>query len=116
MVFKNIENKRAIERRYYQRYREEILLRKRQPRAREINKLATKKYYEAHKKDRNFKKNASNIARKNIPLAQFCELCPEDDKRKPMARHHPNHNYPLIVISVCSQCHRHCDRNTVEVD
>ena len=51
------------------------------------------------------KVRAEKIAKK-IPLAEFCELCPEDDKRKSVMRHHPDYDYPEIFVSVCGSCHR----------
>jgi hypothetical protein len=51
------------------------------------------------------KLRAEKLAQK-IPLKEFCELCPEDDKRKAVMRHHPDYNYPEIFVSTCGACHR----------
>ena len=40
-----------------------------------------------------------------IPLAKFCEVCPEDDVRKATHRHHPDYDYPQIIVSCCTACH-----------
>jgi hypothetical protein len=42
-----------------------------------------------------------------VPLAEFCEVCPEDDLRKATDRHHPDYNYPRIIVSCCGQCHKY---------
>ena len=39
------------------------------------------------------------------PLALYCELCPEDDKRKATQRHHLDYDHPEIFVSCCSLCH-----------
>jgi hypothetical protein len=44
-----------------------------------------------------------------IPLAEFCEFCPEDDKQKAVERHHPDHDYPEIFVSVCKSCHMYIE-------
>lgn len=41
----------------------------------------------------------------NLSIAEFCEVCPEDDVRKATANHHPDYNYPEIVVSCCDSCH-----------
>jgi hypothetical protein len=52
------------------------------------------------------KVKAEKLAQK-VSLEEFCELCPEDDKRKAIMRHHPDYDYPEIFVSVCGACHRH---------
>lgn len=34
-----------------------------------------------------------------------CEVCPEDDIQKATAKHHPDYNYPQIIVSCCDTCH-----------
>jgi hypothetical protein len=52
---------------------------------------------------------ARNHAEK-YPLAEFCEVCPEDDKRKATQRHHPDYAYPDIFVSCCASCHNYIDK------
>jgi hypothetical protein len=56
------------------------------------------------------KARADRIARYYVELAKFCELCPNDDVRFAELRHHPDYDYPLVVVSVCSLCHSWLDR------
>ena len=55
------------------------------------------------------KKAAQLMALRHIPLEGFCELCPEDDRRMATERHHPDYDYPLIVIFSCKECHHYAD-------
>jgi hypothetical protein len=58
------------------------------------------------------KKSAQLMALRNVPLGKECELCPEDDKRtENLERHHPDYDYPLIIVTTCQECHE-----WVEVD
>jgi len=45
-----------------------------------------------------------------VVLAEFCEVCPEDDVRKATGNHHPDYDYPQIVVSCCSSCHNYLNR------
>ena len=38
----------------------------------------------------------------------------EDDKHKAIEKHHPDYDYPLIIVSVCKDCHVVADRTTME--
>lgn len=61
-----------------------------------------KRYKDNHKHI----KNAQQLAERNIPLGDKCELCPEDDiHTENLERHHPDYDYPLIIITVCKECH-----------
>lgn len=44
-----------------------------------------------------------------VPLAKLCELCPDDDKKKAVERHHPDHDYPEIFVSCCRSCHMYIE-------
>jgi hypothetical protein len=50
--------------------------------------------------------NARQQAERNVLLAEYCELCPEDDQNKATQHHHPDYNYSLIIVSVCDKCHK----------
>ena len=45
-----------------------------------------------------------------IPLAVFCELCPEDDKQPATQRHHPDYDFPAIFVSCCGSCHNYVEK------
>lgn len=45
-----------------------------------------------------------------VPLAKWCEVCPEDDLREATQRHHPDYNYPTIIVSCCQDCHTYLNR------
>jgi len=49
-----------------------------------------------------------------IPLALYCELCPDEDKRLATERHHPDYNYCYIFISVCEECHISANETQIE--
>lgn len=59
-------------------------------------------------------KNAQLLADRNIELLEFCELCPEDDKQRTIERHHPDYDYPLIIISCCKECHSFADNDRIK--
>jgi len=42
-------------------------------------------------------------ARSKVPLKSFCEICGLD---KNLERHHWNYDKPLLVNTLCKQCHR----------
>jgi hypothetical protein len=48
--------------------------------------------------------NAHNKAEK-IPLAKYCELCPENDLRIATHRAHIDYDFPEIFVSACQSCH-----------
>jgi hypothetical protein len=54
-------------------------------------------------------KKVRTMAERKIKLANFCELCPEDDIQPAVHRHHPDHKYPLIIVSCCACCHKWAD-------
>lgn len=54
-------------------------------------------------------KAAQAMALRHIPIEGLCELCPDDDKRVATERHHPDYDYPLIVIFSCKECHHYAD-------
>ncbi len=47
---------------------------------------------------------------KKLPLPEFCETCPEDDRNKAVQRHHPDYDYPLIVVGCCVTCHYYLNK------
>lgn len=42
---------------------------------------------------------------RKVPLKELCELCPDEDKRNAVLRHHPDYAFPFITVSVCQSCH-----------
>jgi hypothetical protein len=51
-------------------------------------------------------------ARTTVPMARSCELCPDDDKRvENLEKHHPDHNYPDIFVTVCPSCHHFAEES-----
>jgi len=66
------------------------------------NREGNKKYRQNHPE----KIKANHNASRDIPLGSECELCPEDDIRtEKLERHHPDYNEPLIIVTVCKECH-----------
>jgi hypothetical protein len=118
--------------RYRQKHRKEI--RERQRKWRKANPERTRhfryndylKYRLSHplkvpppKRDYNNERRpeqwiAHNIA-EQLPLAKYCELCPEDDLKPATQRHHPDYNLPSIFISVCAKCHFNIDKRKLAV-
>jgi hypothetical protein len=45
-----------------------------------------------------------------LPLAEFCEVCPEDDIQKATSKHHPDYDYPQIIVSCCARCHTYMNK------
>ena len=67
------------------------------------------------KKNRKIR-NAEQEALRHVSLAEFCELCSDDDLRPATERHHPDYDYPLIVVSVCDECHKWIKENELLYD
>lgn len=63
-------------------------------------RISSRKYYKQHPEI----VIAHRLA-KQIPLAEFCEMCPEDEIRKATERHHPDYDFPEIIVSCCKECH-----------
>ena len=49
-------------------------------------------------------------------MAEFCEVCPEDDIQKATATHHPDYNYPQIIVSCCVVCHVFLNKQRTKQD
>lgn len=58
-------------------------------------------------------------ARKKDPnaysIAKLCEACPSEDQQPATERHHPDHRFPTIFISVCRSCHKWAESSQREV-
>ena len=39
------------------------------------------------------------------PLADACELCPENPETQDLMHHHPDYDYPEIYVTCCKICH-----------
>lgn len=54
---------------------------------------------------------------KNLyPLAPFCELCPDDEKRTEKLEHaHLDYEYPTIYVTACRDCHAFADFGLIEI-
>ena len=77
----------------------------------EVIRVSNSNYRVKNKK----KKAAQLMAERHISLAEFCELCPEDDIQPAIERHHPDYNYPLIVVFCCKECHHYADKLSPEL-
>lgn len=71
----------------------------------EVSRKAGAKYYWKNREKRLERAKISSLARYYVPLAKLCELCPDGDKRAASERHHPDYNYPLIIVPTCRECH-----------
>jgi hypothetical protein len=87
---------------------------------REENPNYVKDYYSTHHKISVTNKNRTpkmwnaQVIAGQIPLLPFCELCPEDDARLAVIRHHPDYNYPLIFVSTCKSCHTYVHKDLMK--
>lgn len=72
-------------------------------RNRHINREAGRRYNKTHRVGLRAKEF---VKRHKIPLAEKCELCPDDDPLPAEERHHPDYALPQIVVSVCRKCHK----------
>jgi hypothetical protein len=82
----------------------------------ELNKVEIKKqqhdtqqkWHEEHREYYNTRSRAEqHCSRHKLPMAEACELCPEDDKRTTkLQRHHVDYDYPEIYVTVCTKCHK----------
>lgn len=50
---------------------------------------------------------AEIIAQKECPLGPCCELC---DSTEYLQRHHPDYDYPTIIVTSCASCHNFIHR------
>jgi len=101
------EYKRDWKRRAYAKDSEKYLKQNREWRQKD-NAKNPEKYHEAYLKRRKLNPKSSSChhqALRHVELAKFCELCPEDDMREATIRHHPDYDYPEIIVSVCGKCH-----------
>jgi len=76
------------------------------------NAQRQKRYREKHRYDVRYKqlRKIRNHAYYHSPLAEFCELCPN----RATERHHPDYNYPEIIVSVCAECHKWVHKNKLK--
>lgn len=65
----------------------------------------------------NREKIESRRLARSLPLNEFCELCPEADKRPATERHHLSHQTGRywIFMSTCKECHEIAEENQIEV-
>jgi len=103
--YKDPEKKKKHDKQYYLKNRKKILKRDREYYRKNIEKI--------HKRQKNYYHNhperikAKYLAYHYVDLEKECQLCPDDDKRtKNLERHHPDYSEPLIVVTVCSECHK----------
>jgi hypothetical protein len=72
-----------------------------------------KEYYATHKElcyqiHKRYRHNYPEIdkaekwAERHIPLGPECEFC---GSTKRLQRHHPDYNYPEIIVTACCECH-----------
>jgi hypothetical protein len=54
------------------------------------------------KEEKRIRENARNMAEKNVPLKDNCEICNSTEK---LQRHHWRYDKPLLVNTICSYCH-----------
>lgn len=69
-------------------------------------------------KDITQKRKIRSRSERNFPMANNCELCPEDDKRTDnLQRHHPSYEDGMeeIFVTCCKSCHWYADRTTKEI-
>lgn len=70
------------------------------------NKPKIRELWNNYAKRNRLKQNARLKSKRNISLGKECELCPEGDKRtENLERHHPDYDYPLIIVTICQECH-----------
>lgn len=70
----------------------------------ELNEAARELYHSNIERSR--KMHNARARAQRVPLAQFCELCPDNCRRAATERHHPDHEFWEIYVSVCKTCHR----------
>jgi hypothetical protein len=70
---------------------------------------ANQEWVNAHPEIKKAQYLANDILK--IPLAKFCEVCPEDDVRLAVHRHHPDYDYPQITVSCCKSCHYYLNKD-----
>lgn len=81
---------------------------------RQKNQKLHPEYSKKWKENNPEKVTAEQIAYRNIELLEFCELCPDDNRQKAIERHHPDYDYPLIIVSCCKECHHYADKDRKE--
>lgn len=69
-----------------------------------------RKKYPLQIKAQNIITRGMRRGKNDFPLAPFCELCPDDDKRTEKLEHaHLDYEYPTIYITACRECHAFAD-------
>lgn len=66
---------------------------------REANKVASKKYREKNP----IKVDAHTRANHHVATGESCQNC---GATKDLVKHHPDYNQPLVVVTLCGDCHR----------
>lgn len=98
---------------YYENNKDLILERTKE--WRQQNKDRVKAYDERYNLE-NWDKRSAEIVARILPLQDHCELCPEDDVRtEGLEKHHPDYNYPLIVVTACRDCHNNIHKREVKI-
>lgn len=54
-------------------------------------------------------------ARTTVLMTSSCELCPDEDRRiENLEKHHPDHDYPDVFVTVCPSCHRFAEEDITD--
>jgi len=99
-----IENKGEIllkQKNYYEKNKEAILERSRINYKNKQKTYSTNKNLDLSKDEKRKRKNSRRNAR-NYPLKKECQICYSPEK---LERHHWNYNKPLLVSTLCEECH-----------
>jgi hypothetical protein len=46
--------------------------------------------------------------------SELCEVCPEGEVQKATENHHPDYNYPEIVVACCHTCHSYLNKQRTQ--
>ena len=62
------------------------------------------KYNEKWRLQNPEKITVSHNAYRSLPLGDMCEFCGSVEN---LERHHPDYDYPHIIVTCCSTCHKY---------
>ena len=98
---KQRERKKEYQRKYNKQYKKQYNKWRKKYRNTIKGKELLKKYSNKHYQRNKNKYSAQRLAQK-IPLESNCLFC---NTTKNLIKHHPNHNEPLRINTLCRQCH-----------
>jgi hypothetical protein len=99
---KNKEKAKEYAREWDKRNPEKVKEIRKKSNSLEKTKIKKNKWHGQYRKENKTKVNARNMAEFRIELKPCCEICGSTEN---LQRHHWNYDNPLLVNTLCKECH-----------